>query len=88
MDYILNFRYVKEGIVRMGTSLFVKVALTLLVYFHIILEVITFCGIKLTAFVILRNETTKNLYFKISYQFSVLEKLSPVKGVLFVAMNR
>ena len=54
VDYILNFTYVKEGIVRMGTSLFVKVALTLLVYFHIISEVIIFCGIKLTAFVILR----------------------------------
>jgi hypothetical protein len=50
VDYIFNFRYVKEGIVRPGTSLFVKVALTLLVYFPIISEVITFCGIKLAAF--------------------------------------
>ena len=71
----------------METVASVKVTLTLLIYSHIISEVITFCGIKLTAFVILRSETTKNLYFKISYQFSVLEKLSPVKGVLFVAIN-
>ncbi len=47
VDYILNFRYVKDGIVRMGTAASVKVALTLLVYSHIISEVITFCGIWL-----------------------------------------
>jgi len=84
----------------MGTVVSAKVALTLLLYSHIISEVITFCDIKLAAFLyfiiyaagygyanrlkslcirldsslplrmtvfdILRSETTKNLYFKIS----------------------
>jgi len=40
VDYILIFTYVKDGILRMGTAVSVKVALTLLLYSHIISEVI------------------------------------------------
>ena len=46
MDYILIFTYVKDGILRMGTAASVKVALTLLLYSHIISEVITLNNTK------------------------------------------
>ena len=42
MDYILIFTYVKDGILRLEAVVSVKVALTLLLYSHIISEVITF----------------------------------------------
>jgi len=41
VDYILIFTYVKDGILRMETVVSVKVALTLLLYSHIISKVIT-----------------------------------------------